>query len=154
MSPDAPIESDCVVDASTEVKLLVGEEHSDRARALFESMAGDSPSQLHVPGLFYHECANVLWKHVRRGGTPVEQALRCVRDLLALPLTVHPATELVARSIELGSTYDIAAYDASYVVLAHMLGLPLVAADERLGRKLTGSPIHLVWLGDWQPEVL
>lgn len=54
-------ESVCfVVDASVAIKLFIDKEGADKTKALFLKLSGESETQLHVPGLFYVECANVL----------------------------------------------------------------------------------------------
>ena len=62
---------DCVVDASVGIKLFLREPLSDAAHAFFAHLAEDPPARLFVPDLFFVECANILWKYVRRFGYPV-----------------------------------------------------------------------------------
>ncbi|HKZ84931.1 MAG TPA: type II toxin-antitoxin system VapC family toxin, partial [Anaerolineae bacterium] len=56
---------ECVVDASVGIKLFIAEPLSNLADALFAHLAADPPGRLMVPDLFFIECANILWKHVR-----------------------------------------------------------------------------------------
>ena len=87
---------DCVVDASVGIKLFVEEEFSDVADRLFQALAGDPTVRFYVPHLFFVECANILWKYVRRFGYPPENARQDVADLQALALlTVSTADLLV-----------------------------------------------------------
>ena len=71
-----------------------------------------------MPDLLYAECANILWKHVRRG---------------ALVLAIE---------------HDLSAYDACYVALAKSLAWELITADERLVNKLSPNLAFVRWLGD------
>ena len=64
---------DCVVDASVGIKLFVVEELSDAAHRLFRQLTGYRPARFYVPDLFFVECANTLWKYVRRFGYPPEK---------------------------------------------------------------------------------
>jgi predicted nucleic acid-binding protein len=141
----------CVVDASVAMKLFVAEALSAQADGLFNLLAADPPGRLYVPDLFFIECANVLWKHVRRFGYPVKSARQDLRDLRALALHSEPIADLLEDALELACTHEITAYDACYVALARQLGVPLITADQALTRKLAGLPYDIRWLGDFTP---
>ena len=143
---------DRVVDASVVAKLFVPEPLSDRAQALLDRAMADPLTSLLVPALLYVECANVLWKYVRRLDYPTNRAIQDMASLLKLPLEVRPTTELAEDAIDIAIGFDITAYDACYVALAKRLGVPLVTADERLVRKFAGKEIDVRWLGDVAPE--
>jgi predicted nucleic acid-binding protein len=140
---------DCVVDASTGIKLFLVEPLSDRADALFDHLADDPPAQLHVPDLFFIECTNILWKYVRRHGYPAESARQDAVDLLKLSLHVVSTKEVAEVALEIALAHGITAYDASYVALAQRLVLPLVTADELLARSLAETEFDVRWLGEW-----
>jgi predicted nucleic acid-binding protein len=148
MSPLIPLPKNCVVDASVGIKLFVVEDLSDRAHALFAQLAEDPPAQLHVPDLFYIECANILWKYVRRLGYPADQARRDLEDLGRLLLHRTPTADLASEALDLAMAHDLTAYDASYWALAERLSLPLITADQRLVHKLSGGGGSIYWLGD------
>jgi predicted nucleic acid-binding protein len=76
----------CVVDASVGVKLFIAEALSDQAHALFAHLAADPPARLYVPDLFFIECANILWKSVRRLGYPASKVRKDLEKLGALSL--------------------------------------------------------------------
>lgn len=139
---------DRVVDASVVVKLFAVEELSDRARALLAQVSGDDPVTLFAPDLLYAECANVLWKRVRRFGYPTNRAMRDIARLLKLSLRVHPTVELAEDALDVAIEFKVTAYDACYVALAEGLGVPLVTADERLVRSFAGESVEVLWLGD------
>jgi predicted nucleic acid-binding protein len=65
---------DCVLDASIGIKLFLAEPLSARVDALFDHLTDALPARFYVPDLFYIECANVLWKSVRRFGYPLGTA--------------------------------------------------------------------------------
>ena len=54
--------SGLVIDASVAVKWYLPEAHSEVSRQVL-----DTPQRLMVPGLFYAEFGNVMWKRWRRG---------------------------------------------------------------------------------------
>ena len=139
---------DCVVDASVGIKLFLAEEGSDAADALFAQLAQSPPARFYVPDLFYSECANILWKYVRRFGYPAGNARQDVADLLALRLQTVSTADVLAPALALAVQYDITAYDACYAALAQQLDLPLVTADSPLRRKLAGSGIAIHILGE------
>ena len=137
---------DCVVDASVGIKLFVAEELSERADRLFGRLAASPPARFYVPDLFYVECANILWKYVRRFGYPPANARQDVADLGALALTPVPAAGLLQPALELALDYGLTVYDACYAGLARELDLPLVTADAGLARQLAGSGVQVKML--------
>ena len=139
----------CVVDASVGVKLFLAEELSDRADALFAHLAADPPGQFSVPDLFYIECANILWKHKRRSGYPMEKARKALTDLGKLALKRYPTAELAAQALDIAVDKSIAAYDACYVALALTLSVPFVTAVEKLACALSGTKYQVDWLGNF-----
>jgi predicted nucleic acid-binding protein len=139
----------CVVDASVGIKLYIVEPLSERTDALFQQLATDPAAELVVPDLFYIECANILWKHVRRTGLPAARARQAVAELAKLGLRRVSTLELIAEALDIALSQSITAYDACYVALASRLGMPFVTADERLARLLAGTPYHVRWLNDF-----
>ncbi len=140
--------SDCVVDASVGIKIFVEEPFSDAADRLFDELANNPLARFYVPDLFFVECANILWKYVRRFQYPPENARQDVDDLRALALLTVSTADLIGPALDLAMTYDITTYDASYAALARQLSLPLITADDRLVRKLTGSGVSTILLRD------
>jgi predicted nucleic acid-binding protein len=134
---------DCVVDASVGIKLFLAEDLSDAADRLFSQLTVSPPARLYVPDLFYVECANILWKYVRRFGYPPENARQDIAGLRALALVTVSTADLLEPALELALAYEITVYDASYAALARQLGLPLVTADAALVRKLAGSDVDI-----------
>lgn len=128
-----------VVDASVGIKLFIDEEFSRQADALFVLLTIDPPARLHVPDLFFIECANILWKHVRRYNYPVEKARDDLDVLYSLALHRTSTYSLLRMAFAIAIDQGITAYDASYVALAHHLGVPLVTADQRLVQRLAAT---------------
>lgn len=138
---------ECVVDASVAIKLFVIEPLSEQADALFAQLAHDPPARLYAPDLLFVECANILWKHVRRFGYPAESALQDLVDLRALALQSVSTADLMADALTIALAHEITAYDACYVALAHHLSVSFVTADEALVRKLDGTGYDIRSLG-------
>ena len=133
----------CVIDASLGIKLFVLEVGSEKVDRLFNLLTVDPPYNFFVPDLFYIECANILWKYVKRFGYPAASARQDINDLLALALHSIPTTELAAEALELALEFDLTAYDACYVALARLLELPLLTADVALAMKLGNTEYYL-----------
>ncbi len=140
---------ECVVDASVGIKLFIHEPLFDRADALFARLAADPPARLVVPDLFFIECANILWKHVRRFGYPTAQARRNLVSLGKLDLQGVPTASLMTDALNIAVAQVISAYNACYVALAYRLGIPFVTADDRLARTLASTPYAVVGLKDF-----
>lgn len=144
------MKQDWVVDASVGVKPYLTEELSEVAESLFRK-AQIGGSSLFVPDLFFNECANIFWKHVRRLNIEPVHARRSLRNLTSLILFPISSTDLLLDALDLALEYNITAYDASYAALSQELKLPLITADEKLIGKLAGTGIEVRWLGDLDP---
>ncbi len=136
----------CVLDASVGIKLFIEEELSDKVQRLFTRLAEDSRAEIHVPDLFYIECANILLKYTRRYKRPLEDSLADIEDLSKLALETTSTAELIEDALSLANEKNLTAYDACYAVLAQKLELPLVTADAPLASAVEWA----VWIGDFE----
>lgn len=136
----------CVLDASVGIKLFIEEEFSDKVQRLFTRLAEDSRAEIHVPDLFYIECANILLKYTRRYKRPLEDSLADIEDLSKLALETTSTAELIEDALSLANEKNLTAYDACYAVLAQKLELPLVTADAPLASAVEWA----VWIGDFE----
>lgn len=130
-----------VVDASVAVKWVIAEAGSDSAERLL-----DHP--LVAPDLLFAECANILWKKVRRGEVTDEEAEIAARTLEQADVTVVSARAYIVPATAIAIELDHPAYDGVYLAIAEELGLRLVTADDRLVRKARQAASRL------QPLVL
>jgi predicted nucleic acid-binding protein len=138
----------CVVDASVGIKLVVTEALSTEAHALFAHLSGDPAARFSVPDLFDLECANVLWKQVRRSGYPLVDAQLNLATLIALALHRLPVTTLAPDALAIAASHGISTYDACYVAAAQRLGVPLITADSKLVGKMAGTGFLVLDLGN------
>ncbi len=136
----------CVLDASVGIKLFIEEEFSDKVQDLFAKLAEDPQAEIHVPDLFYIECANILLKYTRRYKRPIEDSLADLEDLNKLALTVTSTADLIEDALLLANERNLTAYDACYAVLAQRLNLPLVTADAPLAKAIDWA----IWIGDFE----
>ena len=125
-----------VVDASVAIKWVIDEPGTGQALLLRRN-------RLSAPDLLVPECANILWKKVRRGELTAEEAIFAVRLLQRAEIELEPMRGLWEAATALALSLDHPAYDCTYLALAQALSCALVTADERLCRRVereTGQP--------------
>ena len=121
-----------VVDASVAVKWVVPEQGSKEAELLLDH-------GLVAPDLLFAECANILWKKIRRGELTGGEAEIAGQTLEQADLTIISARAYLSRAAAIAVELDHPAYDGIYLAVAEALGLRLVTADDRLIRKVNQS---------------
>ena len=119
-----------VIDASIAVKWVVEEAGTAAALSLRKQ------AKLIAPELLVVECANILWKKVRRNELSKDEALLAARLLQGADLELLPTRSLLEVATLIAIDLDHPAYDCLYVALAAANDCPFVTADERLLRKL------------------
>lgn len=119
-----------VVDASAVVEYLFRASEQPALRGWLEAPDAD----LHVPSLCDLEVMAIVRRVLgeRRSSLSLSRAREVLDDYVDLPLTRHEHLALLPRIFELRENFS--AYDASYVVLAELLGGELITADGRLAR--------------------
>ena len=135
-----------VVDASVVIKWYVPEEDLAAARAL------RAPGvRLAAPDLLFVESSNILWKLVRRGEMQSTDASEIIEKIVAAPFITYTNESLARDAIDLAMATGVSAYDASYVALAARLNVRCITADQKLVRKLAGTPAgdHVSLLADY-----
>lgn len=140
------------VDASLAVKLVLPEEHSDKAKDLYRAAIA-AGERLVAPPLLPIEVTNIL-RQKMRGAQPsltLEEARELLEQFLAFPVELSVPARLYQRALELADQYGlVAAYDAHYVALAEALACDLWTDDRRLIRTLEGKLSFVKWIGDYQ----
>ena len=117
-----------VVDASVAIKWVVDEPGTAQALLLRRH-------HLVAPDLLIAECANILWKKVRRGELSEAEAMLAARLLQRAEVQLEPMRGLLEPATKLAIALDHPAYDCIYVALAQVLSCAMVTADEHLCRK-------------------
>jgi predicted nucleic acid-binding protein len=123
-----------VVDASIAIKWVVEEEGTAQALALRKS------AKLVAPDLLAAECANILWKKVRRGELTSEEADLAARLLERADIELLPMRGLLHAATRIAIALVHPAYDCVYLALARATQTRYVTADESLIRKLSQHP--------------
>jgi predicted nucleic acid-binding protein len=124
-----------VVDASVIIKWYVPETDYAAARAM-----RTVETNLAAPDLLFAEMSNSLWKLVRRGEMAAPRAIAIIEEIAAAPFLTFSNQSLAQDALDLAIATGLTAYDASYVALAIRLDKILITADEKLVRKLAGTP--------------
>ena len=135
------------VDAGVLIKLVVAEEDSDRADALWEQWKEEGV-KIVSPGLLLFELTSVLRKKVHRGLLEPEEGKRAFDTVHRLPVQVLAPSDLHRRAWELATRFNRpAAYDAHYLALAEMMNCEFWTADERLFNTVRDELSWVRWLG-------
>ena len=113
-----------IVDASVALKWVLDEDDSVLARAL-------ATRELAAPELLWSECANGLWRWVRRGVLSGRVAQARFVALRRAPIALTPAGELLDRALMLAVELSHPVYDCVYLALALQRGMQVVSADRR-----------------------
>jgi predicted nucleic acid-binding protein len=134
-----------VVDASVAAKWVIEEEHSAKAALLLDF------DVLHAPEHWLAEAINVLWDKVFCGELTAPDAEERMTVLLRAPVTGTPIAGLMPRAFAISAARMVTIYDSLYLALAEKRDIPMVTADERLIRKLSGDAglaKRMIWVAD------
>ncbi len=136
-----------VIDASVTIKWVIEETGTHQA-LLFRR------HRLLAPDLLIPECANVLWKKVRRGELTEEEALVAAALLRGADIALSPMSSLLEPATRLALLLGHSAYDCFYLALAQQHNCAFVTADEAFARKVStaGIPVTVTGLYDIRPE--
>jgi predicted nucleic acid-binding protein len=135
-----------VLDSSVVIKWYVDENDSDAAQELF-----DEDLEIHAPDLLPAECANILWKKVRRHQLAVNDARAILDAVQTLPIQLHPSNDLIDAAWQIAVERDRTIYDSLYAALAIAIECPFVTADSKLANTLAAAslPIDIRHLRHW-----
>lgn len=121
--------SSLVIDASVAVKWVVEEEGTKEALALHDRA-------LAAPDLLIAECANILWKKVRRNELSEQEAVFAAGLLARADIELMAMRPYLEAAVRIAVALDHPAYDCIYIALAEAEGLRFVTADTSLLRKV------------------
>lgn len=114
-----------VLDASAVLEVLL---QTERCAELEGRLFGGEV--LHAPHLLDLEVAQVLRRHVLRGGLEPSRGEGALRDFHDLQIERYPHHLFFSRIWELRE--NATAYDAAYLALAEALDAPLLTTDRKL----------------------
>lgn len=137
-----------VLDASVCAKWYLppaNETFVNESLSVFEGYSR-SRVQLLVPDLFWAELGNIFWKAVRAKKMSPASAETALDSALRLGIPATPSASVAREALAIATAFDRTFYDAVYVALAKISGIPLLTADERLANRLAAYfPVR--WLG-------
>lgn len=103
-----------VVDASVAIKWVVDEPGTEQALLLRQH-------SLVAPDLLVPECANILWKKVRRGELSEHEAILAARLLQRSDIRLEPMRSFWEAMTSLALALDHPAYDCAYLALSQAI---------------------------------
>lgn len=141
-----------VVDASVVFKVVIEEEFSDRARALFTSSLRVGRPLLGPPNL-PSEVINAIYQRLRRRNITSDEAEQAFSEFSQLPIQLSSPFELYQRAFLFARTNQLTnTYDSLYVTLAQMMEAELWTDDRRLLAAVGPVAPWVRWIGDFQLE--
>ena len=136
------------VDASLALKLVLDEEDSDRAHALWQAWVS-ADTEIVAPEYLAVEATSVIRNHVYRGLLSKEAGQAAFDALHAQAITLISSQGLNSRAWELSEQFGRpTAYDAYYMVVAETFGCDLWTADRRFVKAVRDTVSWVKWLGD------
>jgi predicted nucleic acid-binding protein len=135
--------SSFVIDASVVIKWVVDEPGTEQALLLRRH-------RLLAPDLLIADCADILWKKVRRKELLEEEALVATGLLARSDIEFEPMIGVFEAAVRIAILLDHPAYDCCYLALAEAQGCVLVTADVALVGKCraAGLPVGVAGLGE------
>jgi predicted nucleic acid-binding protein len=113
-----------VLDASAAIHMVMATDHAaDLASKLEQS------TSVSAPDLFVSEVGNSLWKYIRQGTMPLDEALGRVEEALALADQIVPCAMLLQEAVAAAARYEHPVYDMMYAVLARRQGGKVLTMD-------------------------
>ena len=126
-----------VVDTNVMVRLLMGGADGTDAAVLFER-----ETEWAAPSILMSELHNVLIGFVRRGALTSEQA-KAMSDDAAVVLGGRIAGVSGHQVIDVALECGLSAYDAQFVTLARVLGVPLATLENEVLRGAADVAVSL-----------
>jgi predicted nucleic acid-binding protein len=121
-----------VLDCSATLPWVFESEATKATDAVLDQLADGGRAW--VPALWHLEVTNVMLGAQRRGQIDKAGVEKFLSTLRTLDIQVDDETISVAwtRTMALGETFGLTAYDAAYLELALRKGLPLASLDSQL----------------------
>jgi predicted nucleic acid-binding protein len=121
--------ADKVIDASALAAVAFAE---PGAEAVIDEIDGH---RLHAPTLLVFELMSVAWKRAKKQPAAAPLFLEALEAVNGLDLRFRGIDQ--DEVVRLGLATGLTAYDATYLWLSRVLGMPLVTLDKKLGAHAT-----------------
>lgn len=140
------------VDASLTFMLLVREEQTPKAEALWQSWTERAFELITAP-LFFAEVTSVLRQQVYFGRLHPERGERSFESFMGLGIHAVDLPDLQPSAWDLAKKYNRPrAYDAQYLAVASILRCDLWTGDRRLVNAVNEPWVR--WVGDYASSTL
>ncbi|MFP5341707.1 MAG: type II toxin-antitoxin system VapC family toxin [Candidatus Limnocylindria bacterium] len=131
-----------VVDASVILAWSLEDKSSEAAESAVERLLAEGGL---APAHWPLEIANGLRSAERRGWIDEPSIRRLAARLAGLPVDIAPVELSTALGvIAAARRHDLSVYDAAYLDLADVRGLPLATVDDRLARACRAAGVPLI----------
>ncbi len=120
-----------VLDASLVGDWFLPGQQTAATSAVFDAYRA-STIQFVAPDTLALEFAHALGKELRRGHLTPDEAREIWVDFRALLIDLRPIGGLVGEAFRLATDQNGVVYDALYVALAQVEGIPVLTADARM----------------------
>lgn len=133
-----------VVDNSVTMAWVFTDEATEYTESVLQRLRDDSMME---PAIWALEVSNVLLLGERRRRISQSQSVQFLEVLSELPISVEDSATMsraFAAVIDVGRTYELTSYDASYLELAMRRGLPLATLDGKLRQAAGNAGVALV----------
>ncbi|HUD44545.1 MAG TPA: type II toxin-antitoxin system VapC family toxin [Patescibacteria group bacterium] len=121
-----------ILDSSVIAKWFFPSEQDSEIALKIRDLFLSHELSISVPILIYYEINNLLRTATKRLRISKDLAKEAYQGFLDLELVAYSSKELMEMALEKAVLLDISSYDASYVVLAEYLQIPLISADQKL----------------------
>jgi predicted nucleic acid-binding protein len=140
-----PSPNTVVIDTSVAIKWYLPEIYQSEAQRFLDPVL-----DRHAPDFFHAEIGSVLLKKVRKREISVDECRAYLGQMSSIPLIPHDARPLRQAALEIGLQIGSSFYDGLFLALALQLRARLVTADDKLYRKIQGSPFDswAIWVAD------
>ena len=137
-----------VLDASVILKwYLSDEEYGQKALLLLHKYITKELDIL-SPSLLEYEVINGLIMAQKRGRIKEENILVAIEGFFDLQIDLKDLSHFYPRALYYCRLYNRSLYDASYLALAEVEGIPLITADEGLYRAMKSHLKWVKWIGE------
>lgn len=132
-----------IIDASIAAKWLLPDEE-DFAAHLIKKEFAERIISISVPVFIFYEVNNLLKSAILNDRLDVKRAVSLYEAFLDCDFTIYSSKLLLKATFKKAVGLNISSYDASYVVLAEHLQIPLYTADEKLVKKASSSLVKVL----------
>ena len=121
-----------ILDLSVVAKWFFPSEEDSEIALKIRDLFQSKEISISAPVLIYYEINNLIRTAIKSLRISEKLAKEAYQGFLELDLIAYSSTELMKMALEKAVSLDVSSYDASYLVLAEYLKVPLITADQKL----------------------